>query len=54
MGLVAVGDSDKDSEEVVAEVCAALACCVEVSDGCTAEDCDDRLDAVCRGDGATS
>ena len=55
MGLVAVGDSDKDSEEVVAEDCAALGCCVEVSNGCcTTEDGDDRLGIVCKGDGATS
>ena len=51
---MAAGDSDKNSEEAVAEVCAALASCVEVSDGCMAEDCVDRLGVACRGDGATS
>ena len=37
-GLIAVEDSNKDSEVVTVEVCAVLASCEEVSDGCSCED----------------
>ena len=36
--LMAVEDSNKDSEVVTVEVCAVLASCEEVSDGCSCED----------------